>query len=639
MKSANIILIFNSIYVKVLVGLLLLYLFLPETFVSDSALCLDQTVNVDNCLDASWTLSINWALLNNLKFGTDYIFTYGPLGMLSTRVPVGINPLYFLIFDIFVFANLGFIYYYFLKKNLSLNSFLLIILFALSVTFGGFFFQQIVFFLLLIAIFWLQYSVSNARPVFFTIPLIITCLLFFIKVNISFVTLPIYYAYLIYFSFLNKKNLTVSSIFGLLLPFSIFALSFPLNTEIFSYITGSLSLIDGYNDAMNSGGSKYLPITILAVIEIAVFIILFFKQNSEKLWILYFVFLIFSFVLFKQSFLRSDLHVAGFYSTFPAICGLSLLFVEKISKKIAVVFAFICLISFGMSYGLGISRNIFDRGQYFGQLFNIQEINQKYEANFARFSLPNEVGAKIGSKTVDIIPWNISYLHFNKLIYNPRPVIQSYSVYNSYLETVNARKYESETAPDFVIYSEKSIDNRYAFFDDHLAKVALLKNYEDGGIYKAEDSDFLLLEKSLQKKTIEFSEPKSEKINIDQEYFLENADKIYFIKFNLNYSVFGKVLRTIYRPIPINIEFRLKDGSIKENRVLLPVLNTGVLINPYIENELDFQNLLNRTEAAKKIVSFKLKFSPSGKLTNFIADNSYKNEIDFSVSEVIIKTD
>ena len=52
--------------------------------------------------DASWRLSIDLAVKNGFTFGTDYIFTYGPLGYLSTRSPLGLDKPGMLLFDLFI---------------------------------------------------------------------------------------------------------------------------------------------------------------------------------------------------------------------------------------------------------------------------------------------------------------------------------------------------------------------------------------------------------------------------------------------------------------------------------------------------------------------------------------------------------
>lgn len=81
--------------------------------------------------------------------------------------------------------------------------------------------------------------------------------------------------------------------------------------------------------------------------------------------------------------------------------------------------------------------------KYFERLFNYT-----YSKNFDEKPLqfPERVKSKIGQRTVDILHNDVSYIFFNKLNYNPRPVIQTYSAYTAELMQLNGRKYASASA-------------------------------------------------------------------------------------------------------------------------------------------------------------------------------------------------
>ena len=42
-------------------------------------------------LDPSWEIGINLAVQNHMRFGQDFVFTFGPLGILATRLPIGMG--------------------------------------------------------------------------------------------------------------------------------------------------------------------------------------------------------------------------------------------------------------------------------------------------------------------------------------------------------------------------------------------------------------------------------------------------------------------------------------------------------------------------------------------------------------------
>lgn len=628
-------------YISWLLLALLVYLFLPLYLPSSSFLCEGESPNVNACLDASWVTSLHWAIQKGLVFGKDYLFTYGPLGFLGTRTALGFSHLYLVISDLFILANLGFILYFAFRKFNNIQTFIFCLLIVYTMSGGiGMYADQIVFTLLLISIFWLNWSLENSKTFSLIIPVIITVVLFYIKVNISFVSLALFYIYLLYFVLSEKENKITKILFGASVPILIFILSFPLNTEIFGYIRGGLSLVDGYNDAMSIKLAEFGKYLVIALSGILIFLIAFIiqRENFKRNALLLFTFSVFTFVLFKQSFVRSDLHVAIFFTYFPAICGMVLLFYNNFTFSQSVIVFCLCLACLVSELTLIDFPKFGDRLNYFTAVFYPNNLQERMEKNYERFSLPSEVRETIGTKLVDIIPWTINYLYYNNLNYNPRPIIQSYSAYTPYLMNLNRQKYDSDSAPDFVLFSHTSIDFRYPLFDDQEAKLSLIQNYKCLGLYNTQNSDFLLFQRSANFNNLNFSNPTEETVKFGENYNLKDSNKSYFIKIDADYSIFGKAVRFAYKPFPIVIVFTLEDGSERSHRVIVPIIKNGVLINPIIEEPRDFLNFVNGSPIAsnKKIRSFRIELEAPSRSVKRIAPYTYVSDVKLSVSEFSI---
>ena len=623
--------------VQTAVLLLLIYILLPNYLSSSAYLCEGDKITVGSCLDPSWHLSINWAIQKNFIFGKDYVFTYGALGFLGTRNALGFNPRYFVIFDLFIISNLAYILFFAIRRYCNLQTFVLCFLIAYTVASGSMYVDQIVFILLLISIFWLSYSLKLSRVWSLTIPVIITCLLFYIKVNISFVSLAIFYSYLIYFFIVDKRNYTAKALFGISVPCLIFLLSFPLNTDLIGYIRGGLSLIDGYNDAMSLKLNEYFNFLIYAFVMFVGFFIFFLSKNIKNNLILLLTGLIFSFVLYKQGFVRSDLHITVFFAIFPGLCGILLIFYERISRLQILVVMGICVLGLGAGLYLGMYPSVKDRINYLNDIKSPPDLSERYEKSFSRFDIPAEVLHTIGEKTVDIIPWNIDYIYFNSLNYDPRPVVQSYSAYTPYLINLNKQKYESDSAPEFVIFSNQSIDGRYGFFDDQEAKLDLIKNYTCIGFFDSENK-FLLFQRKPGNAVINISPAIEQSIKFAEEYPLADSTKSYFIKIKVNYTLLGKAIRVLYKPFQIVINFTLEDGSTRRCKAIVSVLESGVLVNPIIEEEKDFFNFVQGIPVpeTKKIKSFRIELDSLAVAQRATARASYSKDIELSISEVSI---
>jgi hypothetical protein len=224
------------------------------------------------------------------------------------------------------------------------------------------------------------------------------------------------------------------------------------------------------------------------------------------------------------------------------------------------------------------------------------------------FRLPDEIRETIGSRSVDIIPHNVDLIYFNRLNYNPRPVFQSYAAFSDQLVNLNRKKYESPSAPDFVIFSNEALDNRYGFFDDTGAKIALLENYAVAKKFEFKGNEYLLFEKSANRKTVRFGEPANETLNFSQNYALPDPNKTYLCQIDLDYSALGNLSKFLYQPLNLKIVFALDDGREREFRAVVPILKSGVVINPLIESDVDHEMFFSgRTESLKKIKSFRLE--------------------------------
>ena len=306
----------NANLIKIFGFVICLFVLLPWFVPAATHLCEVSPLNIGGCLDPSWALSVSWALEKNFIFGKDFVFTYGPLGFLATRIALNFNYKFFLIFDVFVLANFGFILMHTLRRFPAIPGIFVCLLFSYTIAGSGMYMDQIVFTLLIISIFWLNYSLKKTAWVLI-IPILITTLLFFIKVNVSLVALLIFYIYLGY-SIISIKEQRLHKLgFALLLPILIILISIPLNTYLFGYLLGSLSLIDGYNDAMGIKLGNYFQYLLFAILIIFTYLLTFYLKNWKQNLLLLLTSVIVTFILFKQSFVRSDLHIVAFFLNFP----------------------------------------------------------------------------------------------------------------------------------------------------------------------------------------------------------------------------------------------------------------------------------------------------------------------------------
>jgi hypothetical protein len=556
-------------------------------------------------LDAGWTEAILMVTERVKTFGQDFIFTYGPLGYLSFRIlppNTSIFPILFL--DILSIAHLLFILKLSFEKlgkfwPIAAISGLVIILpwgFFADLSFTYFFYF----------IFWTLYSFYNSNSFGTWAALLITVLLFFVKVNISLIVFILFIINSIFLVKSKKFTLKLILIQNAMLVFGIILISNFLNVDLLNYTIYTLPLIDGYQDSMSTIIISKKELLILLVIEFVIFLIFcwqFFVMRKSFKNHIYIILLvtIFSFLGFKQAHTAiSNPNILGFFLLLPMANGLIFLFAEQ-KYKTKIGLGFICVLLVHLSATQYIRYNegghtIKGYLETFGKI-NLNPVNYferlfgyKYTKNFDKNPLqfPEKIKHKIGKKTVDILHNDISYIFYNKLNYNPRPIIQTYSAYTGQLMQLNGRKYASASAPDFALFKLDQFREQNPFWADTDVNIELLKRYSVNEQFTVGNDTLLLLQKNNATGRMENFVFRLPTIKQDQYIPLPQRSAPYRMVANLEYSVWGKLCRLLFQPPYMYCTIYYADGTQKEFRVIDKILKGGVIVNKRVttQNEL-----------------------------------------------------
>jgi len=103
-------------------------------------------------------------------------------------------------------------------------------------------------------------------------------------------------------------------------------------------------------------------------------------------------------------------------------------------------------------------------------------------ATLESLRLPESARGLIGSASVDVYPWEASYVVANAFHWVSRPSPASFATYTPALDARNAAFFEAFTRPRFVLWHKglnaRSIDRRHLFWDEPLTLFRLLDRYE-----------------------------------------------------------------------------------------------------------------------------------------------------------------
>lgn len=581
-------------------------------------------------LDPSWGIALNYANLNNLNWGTEISFTYGPLAYLCTRINIGENKYFILAYDLFVFINYFFLFFYSIKKsNSKIITFLIILSICLIFPVWSGYAGALI--LMAFLIFWIRMSLDKPKPIYYFFQIAIVTLAFYIKFNTGLIAFPLFYSGLIY-NAIKKNEKLLYLISYLVSPIlSVFILSKVLNVFIFPYTKSGMEMISGYNEIMYLENSITNSIPHFIILIILLIVVLFFnlnifnKNDFLKKSSILFLFGISFLVLYKQTFTRADAHVYDFFIFVPIIslCNLDLhinnnKWYTKALLIIVLLIPFKFLI-FDNDRTIEIAKKL-QKSTYISE-FNTFTPTSGMHLFPNAAQLPQSVLQKIGDKTVDIFPWNIQLLLLNKLNYKPRPVIQSYTAYTQYLENMNFDHYNSNQAPEFVIYDLGSIDGRYAFFDESKVNLILTKNYKVVEKFDFDGRSLVLLKKRLDFKPINLQKVREYVMLIDSPLIPQEG---IFYEVNLYYNILGKVVSIIEHSPEISLEIRTEDSNTTKYKTSKALLESGIFYDKIVTETKNFNAIFESPNEIQKIRYYNFRPKHPSQFKDKIKITEYK---------------
>lgn len=562
--------------VQLLVYVLCVWFFLPEQLLTLPG----------HSIDPSWMLSLDFATHERLTFGRDWVFTYGPLGFLSTRLGFFMPWWTILIFDLF------------------LCSLLVVALRAIFRQIGWrpvpvAFVMAIVFFIaphkeaasmifLFFAFFLLLYARTTQRWALLLAGFL-AALVFFIKLNFGLVAPILFYGSLVYFVASRRLKITQGLVLlGLHLGL-IGAASALLRVDLAGYLAGAVQIMGAFGDVMyvkwapNQEGSR-VQLFLMAGLALLVILLLgtvvwFWKPLWRARSTTVFPLLLFGILLFlyyKQGYTRQDLiHSLPFHRLLPALVGMLYLFIQVpgFRSRVAVLLVG-TLIGSGAVAAALIPSNP-GAIPYADALRGFSQYSLAKKVQETARKLGPSVRHRIGSATVDVWPNALDYAFYNHLNYQPRPVVQAYQSYTGALSAMNRAHLMSAFAPEFMLLNPvERFDNRYALWDDALAHQSLTQRYRLVDSTIVSGDTLLLLQRQASRPT-----PRPTLLARQVRPLaapMQAPPGSDWLRLRIRNSVMGKVRKLLYQPSDLQIRVFFSDRSQYTFRALLPVLEAGV---------------------------------------------------------------
>ena len=556
----------------------------------------------------------NYLMLHHFCYGTDIVFTYGPLGFLATRIAWGIPVWIFLLTDVVIVCNFFMVFRDFIAKSSSWISATLccvLLLFLWDTNFGIDLPWVILFFIY----YWLYRN--TLQPSFYK--MILLCFLivvsFLLKLNAALFGSIFMLAHVALMAWKHQISIGRAIFVITLMIGLILAACQVLNVSLPYYITQSLELVNGYNNmAYLDKDNKVAEDTILGIFIVLscinlTFAIMFLCRRDFRMLLFPVMNIMYLFVLRKQSIVRDDpYHLKEFIEIAPLLPLYFIPDIPKLSVKRLYTILILILIGFAIRADMEFRdlpssiRNRFTIiRQYLAGLQNFKTI--KYEEQRDKRIIPPRDLAMIGSHSIDVFPWDTEYLTENHLNYQPRPLFQSQTVMNVIGAEINYRHYTNH-APDFVFYDYDAIDTRYPFNDETLVNLFLLKNYFIADTFTSNERYRLLLRKKDTTHPLVFHLTDTRKLHLhDTIPTLGHA----FIKVLVHTNPNG-FMKSIWRHGPaVTMLIHTSGPEELRYRTSVEVLKQGIFTDRVVLSTRDFELLFQHKGNLQRLTSFALE--------------------------------
>ena len=568
-------------------------------------------------LDPSWVFGMNQAVAQGFAFGRDLIFTFGPYASIYTKTFHPATDHLMMVGSLYLGLS------YWIAVFLLTRSSRWYLLSALWVILVGLLYSRDALFYsypLLVGLFCYQ-SVNPHDKIELNsnFVLILTTILFFPfglypLIKGSFLILCGAIAILSATFFVINRRwkeaiiIVVSPITSILFFWILSGQSY---FDFPSYFVSMSSIISGYTEAMAINGiDREIILYLFAAFFLLIAILQADRVAIKSRIFISLIFTVHLFLAFKGGFVRHDAHAI---MSGESILIASLFFAIAFHSRQTPVVLFVSVFAwmyidshYSKTSTDSIFRNI--KSTYssawngFNNRFSKKEwLEDEFEKSIKRLS--NKENFPLFSGNTDIYSYNQSYLIASGNIWNPRPILQSYSTYTSFLSLTNKKHLLGEKAPDSVLFRVESIDGRIPSIEDGASWPTLLTHYQPSAL----ENNYLYLHKKPSTGNI----PDESLIGKGSYSFgdavsIPNDSAPIFAEISIKQSPIGKLANIFYKPSQLQISLTLENGTTKTYRIISGMAKSGFLISPLVENTTEFNLLYSGMEFLldKKVKSF-----------------------------------
>ena len=558
-------------------------------------------------LDPSWEVAIEHAAVHHLQFGTQIVFTFGPLGFLASPFSLGHLTGARIAFALFWSALVAFTA---TTTARGLRGWVRYAFIAWMVVFTlseGL--DQTAFFVMTCGTLLLLFDTPKQRWLapFCVLGLIILSLTKFSFLTAAFVSLAMVVLCGIWQrKFLGAVALALGAPAGLL-AFWITVGQSPFHLAV--WIRHGLELESGYSGAMSlvpKTGVVCAAFAGLALFAGALITTLFGSCRNVIYRAAVLTIAQYTFLAWKEGFTRSgDWHCFVFLWYLPL--GLVFFLDKDLPSATTALHRRVLEATFAVVIAMCLAGAHFQIPGFAWRLLTNwpQRISHNAEtvfdallgrsdAIYAECRDPKNLRALvldhakdvIGNESVDVMNYLLLPAVSNEMNYQPRPVIQGFVAYTPALQTLNEEHFRTTQRPRFVMLCQEATDGRFPALEDSAAMNYVLNNYIPVG----RDGRFLV----LQQRTAD--EPRLRLVHEQKMRFGEMLDLRtwahgpLFMSVKITPSLLGEAATFMYQEHPLYMRVERNEVEARY-RVVPSMARRPFLLSPLLDDNYDVVNL------------------------------------------------
>jgi len=195
--------------------------------------------------------------------------------------------------------------------------------------------------------------------------------------------------------------------------------------------------------------------------------------------------------------------------------------------------------------------------------------------------LPESIRAVIGGSSVDVYPWEISYVPANGLSWANRPLPASFNTYTPALDSLNAAFFRSDGRPEYLIWHTEeggnSIDGRYLLWDEPRTLRSIVNFYD----MVTADSGVIVLRARAHPR---FGLPQplgTLRVPWNTWTPVPQTAGVLLAEASIERSLIMRVIRTAFREDPVFLSLRFSFGGEARYRVVPDNMGGGLWVSPF----------------------------------------------------------